>query len=332
MSRKKQLSRILSLVLSLSLVIGMLPATAFATASRAIDGEDTDIIQYKGMGMARTVGNASWLSRYEYSSSENTFQNEYVNFNNGNTLVKLWYTIEKSQPVSLALYKLNKDKEYSTFFPVTVDEKNTFWGLNMPYFYDKTLPDLGASKPEPFLDEGGLIGYLKGYRITENVDDTDEDAMMINRVDLSDERWEQIITEASRDMENKTSANWVSFKDVYAFGFSGEKLVIPPATEEASLEEEIEPVMPVPDEAEGIEAEPVETVEASPEDTEGEAKVAISEEEDTLEDEVPSSEEAIDDLAFAEDSTDDVNLEVPEVDGGETSENSKEADESELGD
>ena len=58
MSRKKQLSRILSLVLSLSLVIGMLPATAFATASRAIDGEDTDIIQYKGMGMARTVGNA----------------------------------------------------------------------------------------------------------------------------------------------------------------------------------------------------------------------------------------------------------------------------------
>ena len=178
MKRQKQLSRVLSLVLTLSMILGMLPTAAFAVDP----SENFDIIQYKGMGMARTVGNASWLSRYEYSSSENTFQNEYVNFNNGNTLVKLWYTIEKSQPVSLALYKLNKDKEYSTFFPVTVDEKNTFWGLNMPYFYDKTLPDLGASKPEPFLDEGGLIGYLKGYRITENVDDTDEDAMMINRV------------------------------------------------------------------------------------------------------------------------------------------------------
>ena len=223
MKRQKQLSRVLSLVLTLSMILGMLPTAAFAVDP----SENFDIIQYKGMGMARTTGGASWISRYEYAERENTLHNQFVNFNDNNTLVKLWYTIEKSQPVSLALYKLDKE---TPLIPQAVDEENSFLSIDMPYFFDIELEDLGASELEDFLDKStGLIGYLKAFQITENVDNTNPSAMHINSVPITDERWEELVSIAADDMHSKNNSNWISTKEVYAFGFSGEKLVIPPA-------------------------------------------------------------------------------------------------------
>lgn len=68
MKRQKQLSRVLSLVLTLSMILGMLPTVAFA----AQKGEVPGIIEYKAMTLVNLQG-GQWLSRYDYAQADNTF-------------------------------------------------------------------------------------------------------------------------------------------------------------------------------------------------------------------------------------------------------------------
>ena len=89
MSRKKQLSRILSLVLSLSMVIGMLPTTAWA----AQKGEILDIIEYKSMTLVNLMG-GEWISRYDYARADNTFYEDAAVNLNVPSLLRIGFTIE----------------------------------------------------------------------------------------------------------------------------------------------------------------------------------------------------------------------------------------------
>lgn len=103
MKRQKQLSRVLSLVLTLSMILGMLPTVAFA----AQKGEVPGIIEYKAMTLVNLQG-GQWLSRYDYAQADNTFYEDAAVNLNIPSLLRIGFTIEKSQNVDLVLYKLKE--------------------------------------------------------------------------------------------------------------------------------------------------------------------------------------------------------------------------------
>ena len=164
MKRQKQFSRVLSLVLTLSLVIGMLPASALAAQLRpyGIDGENVARTQYKGMTLT-DLSTGYPIARYDYNSAINRFY-QGINMNEGNdggiSRVLLSYTIEKSQYVDLKLYKLKP----GTMYLSAPDP------MNGDTYHEALLepdPDSATAK-EPFLD-GELLGYIHGVRLTNNV-------------------------------------------------------------------------------------------------------------------------------------------------------------------
>ena len=76
-----------------------------------------------------------------------------INLSN-NALVKVGYTLEQSQPASLALYKMAEGDEW------TGDEVELVPG--------------DTTDPEPFLAD--FVGYLYGTRVLDNIDNPDEEA------------------------------------------------------------------------------------------------------------------------------------------------------------
>ena len=226
MKRQKQLSRVLSLVLTLSLVIGMLPASALAAQVRpyAIEGEIVERTQYKGMTMT-DLSTGYPVARYDYNSAINRFY-QGVNMNEGNdggiSLTLLSYTIEKSQYVDLKLYKLKP----GTMYLSAPDP------LNGDTYHEALLepdPDDATAK-EPFLD-GELLGYIHGVRLTNNVRIADEaiapegmpktleTVNQVAPVPLDTGLWCELIGYAVNGLyQPKTIRN------DYAFGFDGIQL------------------------------------------------------------------------------------------------------------
>ena len=116
MKAKTKCRQVLSLILTLALLLGMLPTTVFAAPGDG--GEDENIIKHKAMTLESIT--ETKVSDYQYSSTVNTFFSD-ININgyedeNGVTHGYSWtlltYTIEKSQPVDLMLYKLDDDREF----------------------------------------------------------------------------------------------------------------------------------------------------------------------------------------------------------------------------
>ena len=226
MKRQKQLSRVLSLVLTLSLVIGMLPASVLAAQVRpyAIEGEIVERTQYKGMTMT-DLSTGYPVARYDYNSAINRFY-QGVNMNEGNdggiSLTLLSYTIEKSQYIDLKLYKLKP----GTMYLSAPDP------LNGDTYHEALLepdPD-DATAQEPFLD-GELLGYIHGVRLTNNVRIADgaiapegmpktlETVNQVAPVPLDDGLWRELIGYAVNGLyQPKTITN------DYAFGFDGIQL------------------------------------------------------------------------------------------------------------
>ena len=101
MKRQKRLSRVVSILLTLALVVSLLPTQALALGSY---GEPPDQVAFKVMRMdgVRTV---KPISKYLYGTKENQFFRS-TDLNYSGSWVQLTYVIEKSQQVSLELYKL----------------------------------------------------------------------------------------------------------------------------------------------------------------------------------------------------------------------------------
>ena len=89
-----------------------------------------------------------------------------INLSN-NALVKVGYTLEQSQPASLALYKMAEGDEW------TGDEVELVPG--------------DTTDPEPFLAD--FVGYLYGTRVLDNIDNPDEEAEEVTGHQLSREDW-----------------------------------------------------------------------------------------------------------------------------------------------
>lgn len=206
--RKQLPKRVISLMLTLALLLGMLPTVALA----ARDGEVPSIIEYKAMSLVNLQG-GEWLSRYEYAQEDNTFYSD-VNLNIP-SLLRIGFTIEKSQNVSLALYEL-KDS-------AVLDGSDGYPHAHLEYYFDPEAPDFGASVPEDFL--GTKIGYINGVRVLDNIVDPDPNAETVQYNRISEKRWAEIIQNAyDTGLSGKEP-----MVDMYAFGFKGQKLPEPAA-------------------------------------------------------------------------------------------------------
>ena len=109
---------------------------------------------------------------------------------------KVGYTLEQSQPVSLALYKMAEGDEW------TGDEVELVPG--------------DTTDPEPFLAD--FVGYLYGTRVLDNIDNPDEEAEEVTGHQLSREDWMYIISETATGMRPQKA-----IIGDYAYGFAGKK-------------------------------------------------------------------------------------------------------------
>ena len=197
MKRQKRLSRVVSILLTLALVVSLLPTQALALGSY---GEPPDQVAFKVMRMdgVRTV---KPISKYLYGTKVNDLYRP-VDLNYSGSWIQLTYVIARSQPVSLELYKLNSD------FPIS-----------NPLILDYAQ---NADEMEEFL--GDRIGYLHGIRVTDNVvplepgGDIYTDPQVGWR-DIDRDTWVSILNDAI--LKHTRPAE--TMKDIYAFGYQGEQ-------------------------------------------------------------------------------------------------------------
>ncbi len=225
MKSAKTTKRTISLLLVLTMLLGMLPTTAFATEA----DNAPDVLEYKGMSMVNQAG-GQWVSRYEFNTSTNIFHPFPVSFAPGRTLTKIAYTIEKGQSVSFELYRYNGPLDHH-------EEGGSTWdSATMEYSTELVDPenDPYTTKLEKFLGE--RIGYLSGVVVRDNIElthnppDVDPEA---KPKEITDEQWRDIVLDAwnGGDIQGKTS-----LADVYAYGWQGQKLRLdPPAGASLSL-------------------------------------------------------------------------------------------------
>ena len=233
MKVKRYWKKILSLVLTSALLLGLLPTAAFAYSP----DEKTDIIEFKAMVLENLTGGT--VSEYQYLTTDNTFYSD-INMNGytdedgeyGYSWTMLSYTIEKTQPVNLMLYRMNDDTEY---------------------VYGDTVNLTHSESPEadePFIGE--FIGYLHG---TPLLDENGEPFIG----DIPEEELQELIWQAVwGGLPSET------IKEYTAFGFTGEELDISNAIDAPEPTET--PTEPKPTET-PTEPEPTETP-TEPEPTE----------------------------------------------------------------
>ncbi len=195
MKVKRYWKKILSLVLTSALLLGLLPTAAFAYSP----DEKTDIIEFKALVLENLTGGT--VSEYQYLTTDNTFYSD-INMNGytdedgeyGYSWTMLSYTIEKTQPVNLMLYRMNDDTEYA---------------------YGDTVNLTHSESPEadePFIGE--FIGYLHG---TPLLDENGEPFIG----DIPEEELQELIWQAVwGGLPSET------IKEYTAFGFTGEELDI----------------------------------------------------------------------------------------------------------
>ena len=249
MEHQKPITRIISVFLTMAMLCGLVPTAALA----ANEYEIPNIIEYKAMTLVDLQG-GKWVSRYQYAKSENTFFGD-VNLNVP-SLLRIGFTIEKSQYISLALYKLD---------PSVVEHTGEDDHATLEYKFNPDAEDFGASEPEDFLaDNGNMIGYICGTRVTDNIVNPSTTAEQVDYQRISDDEWRSIVESA---VDEDGLINHETLNNMYAYGFKGEKLPPPPPppeTEAASLMSMDEDIVPVSDEqaldADMEMGEPVETL------------------------------------------------------------------------
>lgn len=204
MKRRNRFFRMTSLILVFALMLSLLPTQALALGSY---GEPPETVAFKVMRMdgVRTVAP---ISKYLYGTKENQFFRS-TDLNYSGSWVQLTYVIEKSQQVSLELYKL---------------EGTPPAGGTMLLNY---TPD--PKEDEDFLGE--RIGYLYGIRVTDNVVPlipggniyTDP---QVGWEDIDRDTWVRILNDAI--LTHTRPAEMM--KDIYAFGYQGQQFDAAPAS------------------------------------------------------------------------------------------------------
>lgn len=134
MKARKRFSRIVASTLTLAILLGLLPTSALAAMAGGLNA-----IDYKAMRLENLA--AGDIAKYVYDDENNKFYAP-VDLSNANTWMRLSYTIEKSQPITLSLYELNEDG-CSVEYP-TPGSENYYAQVELAY--DRENADV----PEPF--------------------------------------------------------------------------------------------------------------------------------------------------------------------------------------
>ena len=170
MKVKRYWKKILSLVLTSALLLGLLPTAAFAYSP----DEKTDIIEFKAMVLENLTGGT--VSEYQYLTTDNTFYSD-INMNGytdedgeyGYSWTMLSYTIEKTQPVNLMLYRMNDDTEYAYGDTVNLTHSESpeadepFIGEFIGYLHGTPLLDENGDKAVAAPLKSSLFGKEVGY-------------------------------------------------------------------------------------------------------------------------------------------------------------------------
>ena len=252
MKVRKRFSRIVASTLTLAILLGLLPTSALAAMAGGLNA-----IDYKAMRLENLA--AGDVAKYVYDGETNKFY-ATVDLSNANTWMRLSYTIEKSQPITLSLYELNEDG-CSVEYP-TPGSENYYAQVELAY--DREDADV----PEPFL--GARLGTTAGVRVTDNIveaaDPNVEDLETVTWQNISHDQWMEIIGNAVE----LSASDYDVISNDYAFGFEGQKLIIPEEISddvptEKTTEELSEEPAPVPTEEPSEEPAPVPTEEPSEE-------------------------------------------------------------------
>ena len=232
----KQRNRILALILSLTLLVGLFPATTAVAAEPPVEGVPTS------MRLQRAFV-AQGISSY-FQTDDNHYASFYespvtLGYDCYSPLqwMLLSFALINNQNVSLTLWEL--DESYPSF-----DEN--------PIVLE---PDLtNADAIEPFLKGDSPIGYLRGIRITDNVAEGDSEGYYTH-VEMTPTEINEACVRALLDVESgeSTEYEYTDMHDVYVYGTSGEPY-IPPATneidsimDEGFFDIEVPAVMPMDD-------------------------------------------------------------------------------------
>ena len=105
--KRKTMKRSISTLLTLAMLLGLLPGTAFA----ALPEEAQDVIEFKVMQL-ENLSSGDFVSLYKYKNGLNTFHAP-INMNEGTqggfSLTRLSFAISMSQPISLEVYEMADD-------------------------------------------------------------------------------------------------------------------------------------------------------------------------------------------------------------------------------
>ena len=145
-------TRIISWVLTLSMILTLLPVSALA-AEGAVDQPGN--ADFKIMGLYALRDNGRRVSYFSYETRENTFLTN-ANISYPESWFKLIHVIEKSQPITLELYEIKDDPAYQ--------DVNM---IHMPYLPTDTADGFGKLQGEEFL--GNRLGVLVGVPVQENI-------------------------------------------------------------------------------------------------------------------------------------------------------------------
>jgi RHS repeat-associated protein len=188
MNIKNKLSRFISLILTVAMVLTMVPNRALAVETGEPDVPDANLFKFMRMRSADGTGTPISKSiKKNMNDPEdrvilNTLQSA-TNLNVDGASVLLEFSLEYSQPADLVLY------EY---------EGEPLEELEFEYNKD---PDV----KEDFL--GDRIGYIKGVRIEDNVDKSDPEKYAYK--EISPEKMNELLQEYrdNADIENVTMMN-----------------------------------------------------------------------------------------------------------------------------
>ena len=197
----KQRNRILALILSLTLLVGLFPATTAVAAEPPVEGVPTS------MRLQRAFV-AQGISSY-FQTDDNHYASFYespvtLGYDCYSPLqwMLLSFALINNQNVSLTLWEL--DESYPSF-----DEN--------PIVLE---PDLtNADAIEPFLKGDSPIGYLRGIRITDNVAEGDSEGYYTH-VEMTPTEINEACVRALLDVESgeSTEYEYTDMHDVYVYG------------------------------------------------------------------------------------------------------------------
>lgn len=209
------------MLLTLTLLLGMLPAAAFASGTQVLP-KDAD---YKGFSM-EDMSNHQWVPYDKYSDQETLFFAP-VYLSKGQGWTKLTFTIELSQYVSLELYKIT-DEHLAELEPKVGNNKQIYHVLPLAYQEAETENPSFDDLKEDFFGE--RMGYLHGVSIQDQVKPGEDEPEGVSREDAlnivpSDSvlEWKDIL----RDVTAPDYPNKVTADNLYAFGFTGKKYIPP---------------------------------------------------------------------------------------------------------